>query len=510
VIIDQLRADYLVRFRPHFVPRGFNLLLQEGANFVSCRFDYASTFTGPGHATLLTGTYPSVHGIVGNEWYDRARRRTVHCVRDAETVALGARGGPGYSPRHLIGTTLGDELRMATDFQSKVISVSLKDYSATLAGGHTANAAYSYDSASGHFVTSTYYLTSLPQWVQEFNFQQPSRQYCEKAWVPLPETPGGKGKLLSEFRPTGGGTCPSPHFLTWLANTPFISEIEFSFAERVIRAENLGQDAATDLLIVSVSANDWVGHAHGPYSLEVADATLRTDRYLADFFTDIDKAVGLENVWIVLAADHGVAPTPDYIVRHRIGIGLPRVGAVEAAVQKALAAAYGAGQWVEHSDGTSIYLNSQTIRRHGVEKAKAEIVAAEAALGVPGVLAAIGASQIASGSTDGSPLARKVANSFNRQRSGDVIIVVEPYAVPSDRTTSTTHGSPWNYDTHIPLILWGSVFRAGIYMNPCEPIDLVPTLAVLLGVTPPPGCEGRPLNEAFEPVIGYPLETPGP
>ncbi len=309
LVIDQFRYDYLVRFRPQFVERGFNLLLS-GANFVNCRYDYATTATCPGHASLFTGAYPNIHGIIGNDWYDSSRGRKVYCVEDPDTKLVGGTVGPGFSPRNLVGSTIGDELRIATDFQSKVIAIALKDRASVVPGGHTANAAYWYDAPTGDFVTSTYYMQAPPAWAARFNDAHPAQPYCGKPWQALPGTPGAGGKTLKQFNAEANEPCPDGKFLDWLANTPFMNEIELAFAREAIRNEHLGRGPATDLLAVSLSVNDYVGHAFGPYSAEVADTTIRTDRYLADFFNDLDQLVGLDNVWIALAADHGVAPNP--------------------------------------------------------------------------------------------------------------------------------------------------------------------------------------------------------
>jgi hypothetical protein len=220
LVIDQFRYDYLVRFRQQFVEGGFNLLLNNGANFADCRYAYATTATGPGHATLLTGAYPNVHGIIGNDWYEPSLHRTVYCVEDLTTKLVSepdrASATPSFSPHYLIGSTLGDELRAATDFRSKVIAISLKDRAAVLMGGHSPSAVYWYDSGSGRFVTSTYYMPTLPSWVAQFNRNSPTKPYCGQDWKALSEIPGAGGSLLGEFRAELGESCPDAKFLGWL------------------------------------------------------------------------------------------------------------------------------------------------------------------------------------------------------------------------------------------------------------------------------------------------------
>jgi predicted AlkP superfamily pyrophosphatase or phosphodiesterase len=260
----------------------------------------------------------------------------------------------------------------------------------------------------------------------------------------------------------------------------------------------LGQGPETDLLTLSLSVNDYIGHAFGPYSPEVADTTLRTDRYLAAFFDDLDKQVGLHNVWIAFSADHGVAPSPAFVQEHKLGIGVAQPAAIRNAAEKALAEAFGAGPWIEDQDETDLFLNRETLKKRNVPESKAEEVAAQAAASQADVAAAFTRTQFLTGTLPNSPIARKAANSFNSKRSGDVFLVLMPYAVPSSSAAGTTHGTPWNYDSQVPLILWGSAFKPGFYATACEPIDLTATLAARLGLTQPSGTQGKPLASSLK------------
>jgi predicted AlkP superfamily pyrophosphatase or phosphodiesterase len=501
LVIDQFRYDYLVRFRQQFVEGGFNLLLSGGANFANCRYEYATTTTGPGHATLSTGAYANVHGIVGNRWYEPSLHRTVYCVEDLTTKLVNApdkaSATPGVSPRNLMGSTLGDELRAATEFRSKVVAIALKDRAAILMGGHSPSAAYWYDPGSGRFVTSTYYMPTLPSWIAQFNGNSPAKDYCGQKWTALGETPGGNAGVISEFHGGADETCPDPKFLGWLQQTPYMNGIELAFAREAVRNERLGQGADTDLLAVSLSVNDYIGHAFGPYSPQVADATLRTDRYLASFFAELDKLVGLDNVWIALSADHGVAPNPEFIKAHKWGAGNAQPALVLSAVEKAMAAAFGLETWVDGIYDSYIYLEQEALAKHHVQLVKAEEVAASAAASVPGVMAAFTRTQLLTGSLPSSPIARAASNSFNPKRAGDVFLVLEPYAVPVSGSIETGHGSPWNYDSQVPLLFWGSAFKPGVYFSRCQPVDLVATLAAALGLTQPSGSQGSPLEPAI-------------
>jgi len=277
-----------------------------------------------------------------------------------------------------------------------------------------------------------------------------------------------------------------------------MNQIELAFASQAVRSERLGQGPETDLLAVSLSENDYLGHGFGPYSPEVADTTLRTDRYLASFFAGLDKLVGLENVWITLSADHGVAPTPAFIREHQLGLGNAQAAAIRSAAEKALVAEFGAGPWVENGGEFYLYLNRETLKKRNVPESKAEEVAAQAAISQPDVAAAFTRTQFLNGNLPNSPLARKAANSFNPKRSGDVFLVLMPYAVPVSGMMGTSHGTPWNYDAQVPMVLWGSAFKPGFYATACQPIDMAATLAAALGLTQPSGTQGTPLVPAMK------------
>ncbi len=497
LMIDQFPYSYLVRFRPYFVKGGFNLLL-EGANFVDCRYDDAVTATCPGHAAVATGAYPDVHGIIGNEWYERSTHKQVNCVEDSSTRLVGGPNEEGRSPRRLIGNTFTDELRLDTDFKSRVVSISLKDRGAIIPGGHTANAAYWYDAQTGRFVSSTYYMASLPAWAERFNDQVPTKAFCSKPWQALPETPGTGSKVLEQYQPAANERCPSERFLGWLNETPFMSEIQLDFARQAIEGEQLGRGPSTDVLAISLSENDHIGHHFGPYSPEVADMTLRTDRDLAEFFDDLEKTLGMDNVWIAFSSDHGVAPTPEFISEHKLGIGRTSQRAVAQAIKDALSHEFGPGNWLEGGSEFQIYLNHSLLEKRGINVGRAEFVAAEAAAALPNVAAAFTRSQILTGNLPDTPIARKVAHSYNPSRGGDVYLVFQPYAVPIEDERGTTHGSPWSYDAQVPLIFWGQGFQSGTYSSPVAPIDLPTTLSVAMGIAQPSGSEGRPLREALK------------
>lgn len=493
LVIDQFRYDYLLRFRPEFVQGGFNLLLG-GANFVNCRYDYATTATCPGHAALATGAYANLNGIIDNSWWVPSLGKETYCVADPNVHLVGAASGEGMSPHNLTASTFGDELRLASGLKSRVVSISWKDRAAIMLGGRMPSAVYWADPRTAHFITSSYYTDKLPGWVEEFNAQDPAKEYCAEAWRALPETPGVGGKLLHPAATGSGEPCPSQKFSEHLPSTPFANQLELNFATAAIRNERLGHGPATDLLAISLSANDYIGHGYGPYSPEVADVTLRTDRYLAEFFKKVGQLVGLDNVWITLSADHGVAPTPAFIQEHHLGAGRVDEKAVKSAVEQALAKAFGPGDWLAEAEEFYLNLNHPALESHHISVARAQSVAARAAMSVPTIRAAFTRTQFLTGQLPRTPLARKAAHSYNPTRSGDVFLIPQPFAVVTESTTGTSHGTPWNYDAQVPLVFWGQAFKPGIYTNPAEPIDLAATLAAALGVTLPSDAQGPPLT----------------
>jgi hypothetical protein len=451
IVIDQFRYDYLTRFAGEYTS-GLALLLRRGAVFTNARYEHYPTVTAVGHSIILSGAMPSVSGIVGNEWFDRAANRQVSSAGDDSAALLGA-PGPGRSPHRLLVSTLGDEMKMASRGRCRVIGVSLKDRAAILPSGHMADGAYWFDPASGNFVSSTFYFRALPEWVQAFNRSRPA----------------GVSPMELEASPRG-------------------NDLLEAFAERAIDAGRLGRHAAPDLLTVSFSANDFVGHHAGPDSAAVRDISLATDRTIGRLLEFLDRRLGIENVLVVLTADHGVAPLPEFLAAHRMPGGrLPDRVIVEA-IQAALAARFGKGDWIEAAIGGDFYLNRGLARQKKLDEAQVEAVAAEAAAGVPHVFRVFTRTQLKNG--EGS---RAVLNGFFPSRSGDLMIVDEPYWI--DSAKGTTHGSPFGYDTHVPVIFFGPWIRPGRYDETIAPNDIAPTLATLLAVETPCGSSGRVLTE---------------
>jgi predicted AlkP superfamily pyrophosphatase or phosphodiesterase len=523
IAVDQFRYDYLERFGDLFARGGIARLLREGASWAECDYDHVPTETAPGHATMLTGAWPSETGIIANLWYDRAAGRTVENVRDDSVRALG--GGETdapSSPRNLLASTLGDELKLATGGRARVVGVSAKNRAAILPAGRMADAAYWYSTQTGAFVSSTYYFERLPEWVARFNAARPADKFFGAKWerlLPAPEyerragrddAPWEKGDGKTSFVfphvIDGGLERPGPAFYDALDYSPYSNNLLLSFAEAALANEHLGEDAETDVLTVSFSANDIVGHRYGPYSHEAMDMTLRVDRQIAQLLEAVEARVGLSRTVVVFTADHGVAPSPEHAAESGLPGGRVRVTDVLTAVRAAVRARFGkpgdrdtTADYVQTFSNGQVYFNWTALQRDGVRAEEIERVAGEAALSVPGVARYFTRTQLAAGAVSSDDaLARRVLHGFNPRRSGDVVVIQESYKYLSDYVSVATHGSPYGYDTHVPLVIMGGGLKPGRYLQPSTPADIAPTLARLLNVQAPSNATGRVLTEAFK------------
>lgn len=507
IAVDQLRADYMDRYRPFFSPGGFNLFLQRGARLAAARYEHATTSTCPGHAVMLTGSYGSVNGIIGNDWYDVPAGREVYCAADT-TVRLIGSDREGRSPRNLSTGTVGDVLKVATGGRSRVLTVSQKDRSAIMLGGHLADAAYWMEDTL--FVTSTYYGADLPRWVSDFNAEGRIATYAGKQWQRLLPAAAyamvGPDDVATEADEAGSGRVfphpiaegPGEEFVESFEITPFGNDILADFAMRAVVEEGLGRDTVPDLLGISFSANDRVGHAYGPESHEVMDVTVRLDRTLARLFAFLDRRVGLGNVMMVLTADHGVAPLPEVFAALHPGVSARRFhpAVVDTAVSAALTARFGpapAPGWVAHHDQPQLYLNQAALRARRVPAGEAERVAQAAVLAIPGVHEALTSAELASARAQGARSGEVL--SYYPGRSGDLYYQMAPYIVVDDEATGTGHGTPWAYDQQVPVLFHGRRIVPGTRYTPAAVADIAPTLSALLGLTAPGGSQGRVLAE---------------
>jgi predicted AlkP superfamily pyrophosphatase or phosphodiesterase len=476
IVVDQFRYDYLTRFRADYTS-GLDKLLQDGAVFTGATLDHFPAVTAIGHSTFLSGATPSESGIVGNEWYAREEHRTVTSVSDSGTELVGAKG-EGSSPRRLLVSTIGDELKIADAGKSRVIGISLKDRAAILPAGHMANGAYWFDNTTGNFVSSTYYFSELPGWVKDFNQSHPADKYAGAAWLnhSMPMVP-------KQLYPA-------------LAASPFGNELIEAFAERALDAEQLGKHDVPDMLTVSFSSNDYVGHQAGPDSPEVREMSIRTDKLLGRLFQEVDRQVGMANVLVVLTADHGVAPVPEINTARKMPGGRIPQPTFTQAVERALDERFGMAHWVLAGFEGFLYLDRSAMAEKKLDLAEVDRVAAQALLAIPHVYRVYTREQLIAG-VPNDAVGRRVENGFYPKRSADLEVLLEPYWLFAG--SGTSHGEPFSYDTHIPLIFMGAGIRAGQYTEPVVMNDVAPTLAVILQVEPPAGSVGRALSEIFNP-----------
>ncbi len=498
VIVDQFRYDYLTRFQDDY-HGGLHRLITEGADFTNAFYAQVPTVTAVGHSIFLSGAMPAVSGIIGNSWYDRDEHKVVTSVCDWKEKQVGngekqtaepprCTDADPASPRRFLVSTVGDELRTAHP-ASKVIGISIKARGAILPSGHRAAGAYWFDDESGNFISSTFYMDQLPAWAASYNNRKLPDQYVDKKWENFPK--------WSFHAPHGTG---APYGA--LPASPWGNELIESFAEEALTGEKLGQGEDTDLLTVSFSSNDYIGHRVGPDAPEVRDMAIRTDVLLAKLFARIDKTVGLKNTIVVLSADHGVASSPTQSAADKMPGGY-LTSRLEGSVNDALSRQFGKADWiVPGGSDTALYLNHEALKGTKGPDGKAltrsdiEEVAREAILGIPQfhVSRVYTREQLENGIA-GDFIAQAEMNGFYPRRSGDLFLIFEPNYMSG--TSGSTHFSPYSYDRHVPVLLMGPGIQPGHYHSNILPNDIAPTLATLLDIQTPSGSSGRVLTEAL-------------
>ncbi len=493
VVVDQFRYDYLLRFRNDY-KAGFARILEHGAVFTDAHHEHFPTVTAIGHSTFLSGATPSLSGIVGNSWYDRESGKEVTSVSDSATELLGGEPGKsGSSPNRLIQSTVGDELKM--DGKGvKVIGVSIKDRSAILPAGHMADGAYWFDGATGNWVSSTYYFKDLPQWVKDYNASRPADKYLGAAWLPFDAKPGSAEPYKTM------ASQPGPRFYSALEATPFGNDLIEDMAEHAIAAEHLGKHPGTDILTVSFSSNDYVGHALGPDSPEVHDISVLTDRILGKLLDYVDAQTGADNVLFVMTADHGVTPVPEVNRARKMPGGRIVEKDLLGAIQQALVAEFGDGKWILGHSGPVPYLNYDLMAEKKLDPAVVEEAAAETLRHLPHIFRVYTRAELLTGRVPEDYVSRDLRNGFFWKRSGDLFIIPDAYYFVDESANGrgTSHGTPFNYDTHVPVIFMGSMIKPGKYDAPVAVNDIAPTLSEILEIEEPSGSVGRVLTEMLK------------
>lgn len=530
ITVDALRGDLPNRYANVMGDGGFRYLMQQGVYYTNAHYQHANTETIVGHASLATGSVPAAHGMVGNVWFDRALGRLTYNIEDADYHLLTVGGDvdrkteidptqkaakvDGRSPAAILSSTFSDELAVHFAGQSKIFAVSVKDRGAVSMAGH-AGKAFWFSKSSGEFVTSTYYYKQYPDWVKQWNAAKPALAYAGTSWELL--HPSSKyvfgnadDRVYETDFPGFGRTFPhaygkagDKYLTTRLTLGPAGDELTLDFAKTLLDKEQLGQDAVPDYLAISFSSTDYVGHIFGASSLEAEDNLARLDRTLADLFVYIDKKVGLKNTLIVLSADHGQPEVPGYL--HELGIedaqyfdtkALDRTPAIAALKKK-----FGIGEGlIEAYFQPYVYLNHKLIRDKGLNQAELEKAVAEELEKFDGVAAAVSSTALRTAGLPDTLLMRAILRNFNPKRSGDIYVVFEPNVFINDfdgLTVASTHGSPWRYDTFVPVMFAGAGLRSKMISRPVTPYDIAPTLSAYLGAKPPSASIGNPLQEVL-------------
>ena len=530
--VDQFARELVDRYASLFPAGGFRRFFDHGADYPNCEHGHYLTLTGPGHSVMMTGTYPSRNGIVANRWYSRRDKKMVGCVDDDRFPSLDPESTEpekGFSPLHLRTNTVGDVLRTSTMARAKVVSIALKDRAAVLMGGWRPNGAFWIDEGTCRFTSSRYYANALPAWLVRFNESgacatriggkweklRPDLDYAKLADVddaPYERSAYGLGRVFPHPLTEGKGA----ERYAALAASPVGNELVLQLAKSAIESEGLGRDEVPDVLALGFSSNDYVGHAFGPHSQEVLDMTLRTDRLVAELMDHLDRVVG-ERKWVMaIVSDHGAAPVPEYL--EKLGVLAPRedhyrwsTEKARRAVERALSRRFFAadappsgfpGFFAAWDDATSpfVWVEPSAIQHLPGAPSFDVLLGAirDEISGIEGVEHVFTSSERGSLAASRDPIAIRVDRTWDREDGGDLVVQLQPYWFPGFGA-ATTHGSPYSYDTRVPMLLYGAGIHAGRYVRPVAVADLAPTLASLLGIPPPPAYQGEPLVEALAP-----------
>ena len=507
LVVDQMRWDFLNRYQPLYGKGGFRRLMTEGFRCENTFIPYVPTYTAAGHAAIFTGSVPAINGIVGNNWFDQATGLSIYCADDSTVHGVGSLTSAGnMSPRNMITTTIGDELKLSNNFQSKVIGISLKDRGAIFPAGHSANAAYWLDDeAGGKWITSSYYTDSLPGWVIDFNSRNLPDNYMKKDWntlLPLSSyTQSTYDEQNYEGTIPGEKSTSFPHRLSEIKDkrmlafrfTPFANTFSLDFAREAIEAEKLGQDAITDILTVSLSSTDYCGHEFGPNSIEVEDMYLRLDQDIASFLSYLDVKLGKGNYVFFITADHGVANIPAFLESKKIPAGTFRGKDLLTELNASVEKIWGYPKLIRKLENAQLYLDPSMMQKAGNEAGAIKAHLLQQLLDKPYVTNAFSLSALHE-VTLPSAIKSTVANGYYPKRSGDIQIITLPNYIDKSKT-GTTHGV-WNpYDAHIPLIWFGTGIRKGALYRETYMTDIAATLAALLGIQMPNGCVGKVIEE---------------
>ena len=508
IVVDQMRYDYLTRFWNHYGEGGFKRLVEDGFTAKNHHFNYVPTVTGPGHASIYSGTTPAVHGILGNDWYNRTERQMVYCVDDLNHQSLNTASSKGKSPHRMSVSTITDELRIHHQFNSKVISIAIKDRSAVLPGGHSANAAYWYEGEQdGDWISSTYYMDELPDWVKAFNAGDYSEKYL-KTWNQLKGAYVESGADENPYESTFDGEESNafPHEIgeLWsrndrfdiLKDTPFGNSLTTDFAIEALKNENLGADAITDFLAISFSSTDYVGHEYGVNSKEVQDTYIRLDQDIERLLNALDTLVGQNEYTLFLSSDHGAMHNSEFLRDAKIPTGKINRRQIRKDLEQRLEAIYGISGIIENVDYNEIVFNKDVFKKHKLNQKELASFVAEELMKRPEIEHVFTAEEV-HGHNGLNRMKNLVQNGHSPKYSGDIVFIQKPGYI-SNRRFGSTHASGMNYDTHVPLLFYGQGISKGSTVERTEIADIAPTMSVLLGISFPNGTTGNPIKAVFD------------
>lgn len=509
IMVDQMRSDYIHRFWDKFGDDGFKRIVNDGFTFTNHHYNYSPTSTGPGHASVYTGATPSVHGVVGNGWYVKELDKSINVVEVPGYKGVGSQGDgeDNKAPSNMLTTTVGDELRLHTNNRSKVVSISRKDRGAILPGGHLGTA-YWFEGSTGNFITSSYYMDELPAWVKAFNDRKLAEEYMKKPWETLlpieeyieslPDDNPYEGMFRGQDAPVFPHNLPElaekhGHGVGLVSSTPFSNDIMAEMAIAAIEGENLGSGDTPDLLAVSFSSTDAVGHQFGPASIELQDTYLRLDRTMAKFLNYLDEKFGKDNILLFITADHAVSYVPSYLADQQIPAGYVNSKENTEALRAFLTEKYGEDLFLRSSN-FDIFLRHDLIDEKGLDHEAVQNDVARFLLSRDGIAGVVTATALMQGEfTKG--IRAKIQQGYNQKRSGDVVFWIDAQKTSSSSPRGTTHGSPWAYDTHVPMHWYGWTVPAGSSSHPVYIPDIAPTVATFLKIIFPSGTVGQPMNE---------------
>lgn len=516
IMVDQMRQEYLYRYYDRFGEGGFRRLMHEGFMVKNGHYNYSPTVTGPGHASVYTGTTPAIHGIIGNSWYEKESRKTVNCVDDSRQKVVGVAKGRGdVSPWRLLSSTITDELKLFTQKRSRVIGISIKDRGAVLPAGHLADAAYWFDDETGRFITSTWYMEKLPAWVENFNNRNLPDKYLSQPWNPLlpldqylgsgPDNTPYERKIEGKVSPTFPYNLPEMRKTAGyglLPTVPFGNDYLTDMALAALDGEQLGKDEWTDVLAISYSTTDILGHAVGPRAVEVEDMYIRLDRNIATLLKTLDERVGNGNYTVFLTADHAVADVAQYLKDNKMPAGYFSPSYVKAHLEEFLQDYFPGKKVIEAFEWQDIFLNPAAFsgdpRVSGIEMLVATELISNYLMGQEGVAQVFSKSVLRQSRYDEGGLKGMVVRGYHPRRGGDIVFALEPGWYGASEIQGTTHGSAYTYDTHVPMLFFGYGVKQGSSTRPYAITDVAPTLSMILHIPLPSGSTGRPIDELIE------------